>query len=90
MMPLVPGITTSRSIVERTLQAIADAGAKFVGANVARFEQGARQHFFAFLEREYPALVEGYTRLYEHHSAPAGYVREIKGLVDATAARLGL
>jgi DNA repair photolyase len=90
MMPLVPGITTSRSIVERTLQAIADSGARFVGANVARLDQGAREHFFAFLAREYPALVEGYTRLYERNTADAGYVREIKGLVDATAARLGL
>jgi DNA repair photolyase len=90
MMPLVPGISTARSIVERTLQAIADSGARFVGANVARFDQGAREHFFAFLAREYPALVDGYARLYERGTAPAGYVREIKGLVDATAARLGL
>jgi len=90
MMPLVPGITTSRTIIERTLRAIADAGARFVGTNVARLDQGARQHFFAFLEREYPALVEGYTRLYERGTAPPGYVREITGLVRATADRLGL
>jgi DNA repair photolyase len=90
MMPLVPGITTSRAIVERTLQAIADAGARFVGANVARFEDGARQHFFGFLDREYPALADGYRRLYARGSAEAGYVREINAMVKAAAARLGM
>ena len=88
MMPLVPGISTSRAIVERTLAAIADAGARFVGANVARFEDGARRHFFAFLAREYPELVEGYERLYTRNSPPKGYVGEITDMVRAAAARI--
>jgi DNA repair photolyase len=89
MMPLVPGITTSRSGIERTLAAIADAGARFVGANVAHFEAGVREHFFAFLARTYPALQEGYERLYTRGYAPAGYVREIQAMVRAAAERLG-
>jgi DNA repair photolyase len=44
MMPLVPGITTSRSSVERTVQAIADAGATLVGASVARLDPDVRDH----------------------------------------------
>jgi len=90
MMPLVPGLTTSRAIVTRTLEAIAGAGARFVGANVARFEQGARDHFFGFLDREYPALADGYRRLYARGRPDPGYVREIHGMVHAAAARLGL
>lgn len=90
MMPLVPGITTSRAIVERTLQAIADAGARFVGANVARFEHGARQHFFGFLEREYPALADGYRRLYARGAADVGYVREVDAMVKTAAARISV
>jgi DNA repair photolyase len=82
MMPLVPGITTARSTVERTLQAIADAGARFVGTCVARLDPGVREHFFGFLEREYPTLVEGYGRLYARNRVDPAYAREINAMVD--------
>jgi DNA repair photolyase len=88
MMPLVPGITTSRSSIERTLRAISDAGARFVGANVAHFEAGVRDHFFAFLERSYPALLDGYRRLYTRGYAPAAYVKGVKSVVGGIAAAL--
>ena len=90
MMPLVPGVTTSRAIVARTLEAIAETGARFVGANVAHFEDGVRQHFFAFLAREYPALVEGYARLYAGPYAPRGYVDDVKSVVARERTRLGI
>jgi DNA repair photolyase len=89
MMPLVPGITTSRSSIERTLSAIAEAGVAFAGAGVARFDPGAREHFFAFLERTYPDLVNGYGRLYQTTHAPAAYVQAVKSVVDETRGRLG-
>lgn len=82
MMPLVPGITTSRSSVERTLQAISASGAKFVGTCVARLDPGVKEHFLAFLDREYPELVEGYGRLYVKNHAAARYEREIKAMVN--------
>ena len=88
MMPLVPGITTSRSSVMRTLEAIHRAGVRFVGANVAHFEDGVRQHFFAFLAREYPTLVEGYGQLYQRGYAPAGYVQQVKTMVQAAVSRV--
>ena len=83
MMPLVPGITTSRAIVERTLQAIADAGARFVGTNVARLEPGVREHFFAFLDSgSIRRWCEGYRRLYTRGAAPsAAMLSEIKAMV---------
>jgi DNA repair photolyase len=90
MMPLVPGITTSRGSVERTLSAIAEAGVRFAGAGVARFDPGVREHFFAFLKRSFPDLVEGYERLYPQVNAPAAYVREVKQRVSAAAARVGI
>ena len=89
MMPLVPGITTSQPIVERTLKAFADAGAKFVGTCVARLDPGVREHFVAFLEREYPSLVEGYGRLYRGSRADAAYVRELNAMVDVVARKAG-
>jgi DNA repair photolyase len=90
MMPLVPGITTSRGSVERTLSAIAEAGVRFAGAGVARFDPGVREHFFAFLKRSFPDLVEGYERLYPQVNAPAAYVRKVKQAVSAAAARVGI
>ena len=82
MMPLVPGITATRASVTRTLEAIADAGARLIGSNVAHFEDGVRDHFFGFLRREYPALVDGYAQLYRRAYAPANYVSRVKTLVS--------
>jgi DNA repair photolyase len=87
MMPLVPGITTSRPIVERTLRTFAEYGARFVGTCVARLDPGVREHFFAFLEREYPALVDGYSRLYQRSYADNAYTQEIKAMVSVLAER---
>jgi DNA repair photolyase len=82
MMPLVPGITTSRASVERTLHAMADCGARFIGTCVARLDPGVKEHFYAFLEREYPTLIEGYGRLYAKNHATRKYEREIKAMVQ--------
>jgi DNA repair photolyase len=90
MMPLVPGITTARTGIERTLEAIADTGARFVGANVARFDPIVREHFFAFLAREYPALVDGYERLYPRVAARGGYAKQVQQIVNEAARKAGL
>ena len=89
MMPLVPGLSTSRTSIEQTLTAIADAGVAFAGSGVARFDPGAREHFFAFLSREHPDLVDGYTRLYAGVSASAAYTHAVKKVVSETLDRIG-
>ena len=49
-------------------------------------EEGARTHFFAWLEREYPELVQGYQELYQGKNAPAAYTKEVaRVLGDARA-----
>ena len=78
MMPLVPGITTTRASIEKSLRAFADAGVRQVGANVARLDPGVKEHFFAFLEREYPHLIEGYRRLYPQAYASTEYALKVK------------
>jgi DNA repair photolyase len=90
MMPLVPGITTPRRIVERTLAAIAAAGLPLAGAGVTHLEAGVREHFFMFLAREYPDLVERYRRLYVGFYAPAGYAAQVSEMVRTLAAKVGL
>jgi len=87
MMPLVPGITTSRAIVERTVRAIAEAGVPITGSGILHLEERVRQHFFAFLEREYPGLMDGYRELYKKAYAPKGYADRIKLLVKSVTTR---
>ena len=89
MMPLVPGITTSRPLVERTLKAMADAGARFVGTCVARLDPGVREYFFEFIEREYPSLIDGYSRLYTGARVKADYAREVDTMVQSLVTQTG-
>lgn len=91
MMPLVPGITTSRSSLERTLAAIADSGARFAGTDIARLDPGVREHFLAFLSRAHPELSDGYLRLYRFGSRAAGdYSRRVKRIAHQIATSLTL
>jgi DNA repair photolyase len=87
MMPLVPGATTSRGQIRRTVEAIADAGVPFAGASVAHLDEGVRSYFLAFLEREYPALVSGYERLYTGSRARVAYRNEVDVLVADARSR---
>jgi DNA repair photolyase len=90
MMPHVPGLTTGRAGVDRTVHAIAAAGLRLGGADVARLDPGVREHFFGFLGRSYPELVDAYRRLYAGHRAAAGYAAAVKRVVRTAAERAGL
>lgn len=90
MMPLVPGLTTRRAVLEETLAAVAASGVPLAGSCVAHLEPGVRDHFFGFLSREHPDLVARYARLYAGSYAPAGYTKQVSALVHALAARVGL
>lgn len=86
MNPIVPGITSHPKQLERTMKAIADHGAAFVGMNVMFLQGGSRDHFMNFLSREYPRLVDGYHQLYARKYAPQEYrdqVRAVFGLLQA-------
>ena len=52
MAPIVPGISSQPSKIERTIKAISDHGAAFVGANVLHLEGGTRDHFMKFLSAD--------------------------------------
>ena len=44
---------------------------------------GTRDHFTAWLAREFPQLVAGYGELYKRDYAPASYCHEVKKVVSA-------
>ena len=78
MAPIVPGFSTQPAKIERTIKAIADSGARSVGAMVMHLEGGTRDHFMAMLNREYPEMVD------EMHAALREQVRA-EGLRRARA-----
>ncbi len=90
MAPIVPGFSSSRSKLERTLKAIADHGARFVGCNVMYLQDGTRTHFMQFLEREFPAMRPRFETLYARKHPPDTYTRELKAMVRVLQDRYGL
>jgi DNA repair photolyase len=90
MAPIVPGFSSSRSKIERTLEAIADHGARFVGCNVMHLQDGTRTHFMKFIAREYPAMLPRLERLYAAKHPPESYRREVRAMVGILQQRYGL
>ena len=90
MAPIVPGFSSSRTKLERTLKAIADHGARFVGCNVMYLQDGTRKHFMAFIEREFPAMLPRLEKLYAKKYPPDAYRKEVQGMVRMLQQRHGL
>jgi DNA repair photolyase len=90
MNPIVPGISSKPSLMERTVKAIADHGASFVGSNVMFLEGGTRDHFMRFLAESYPELVDGYGQLYARKYAPSSYRTEVQHVLGMLQAKYGL
>src|SRR5688572_10322060 len=82
MSPIVPGISSKPSLLERTLKAAVDHGARFIGSNVMHLEGGTREHFMRWLEAERPELLEGYRQLYVTKYAPTAYRAEVKKVLN--------
>src|SRR5207253_11184997 len=90
LAPIVPGFTSSRRKVEDTITAIADHGARFVGAAVMRLEDGTRDHFFKFIDDRFPAMRPGLERLYGRKEALPAYRHEVQAMVRVLQDRYGL
>jgi DNA repair photolyase len=90
MAPIVPGFSTARHKLERTIKAIADHGARFVGCNVMYLQDGTRDHFMRFIEREFPAMRPRFEKLYARKQAPDAYRKEVQSMVRVLQERYGL
>jgi DNA repair photolyase len=89
MSPIVPGISSKPSLIERTIKDAAAAGVPIVGSNVMHLQGGTREHFTAWLSREFPHLVPKYQDLYKRDYAPAAYCNEVKKVVSAARTEHG-
>ena len=90
MAPIVPGFSTQPAKLERTIKAIAESGARSVGAMVMHLEGGTRDHFMAMLAREYPEMSAKYQRLYASKYVPKDYDRRVQEVVSLMRARYGM
>src|SRR6476469_4079255 len=90
MAPIVPGFSSSRSKLERTIKAIADHGARFVGCNVMYLQDGTRTHFMHFIQREFPSMRPRFDKLYAKKYPPDAYRKEVKAMVQLLQQRHGL
>ncbi|MGH3098416.1 MAG: Rv2578c family radical SAM protein [Streptosporangiales bacterium] len=91
MAPILPGLSDSPEQVERTVAAIAAAGADGVTPLLLHLRPGAREWYRAWLERRHPHLTPLYDRLYRGGSyAPRAYQRTVTAMVRDAARRYGL
>src|SRR5204862_1503198 len=90
MAPSVPGFSSSRTKLERTIKAIADHGARFVGCNVMYLQDGTRAHFMKFIEREFPSMAPRFEKLYAKKYPPDAYRKEVQGMVQVPQDRYGV
>ena len=90
MAPIVPGFSTQPAKIERTIKAIAESGARSVGAMVMHLDGGTRDHFMAMLNREYPEMVEKYEKLYASKYVAKDYDKRVQEVVSLMRARYGM
>jgi DNA repair photolyase len=90
MAPIVPGFSSARHKLERTVRTIADHGARFVGCNIMYLQDGTRTHFMKFLNREFPAMLPRYERLYAKKYPPDAYRKEVQAMVRTLQDRYGV
>jgi len=89
--PVVPGITSQPAKLERTIKAVADHGAAFIGSAALHLKDGTRTHFFDYLLREFPELISRYSRLYRSGPyVPKAYAAEVRAIVQVIQKKYGL
>jgi len=64
LMPVLPFLTDSTAHLDRAFAAIRDAGADSVAYSALHLRPGAREWYWAWLEREHPDLVPRYREIY--------------------------
>jgi DNA repair photolyase len=91
LAPILPGITDTDESIDRTMAAIAAAGAAGVSSIALHLRPGAREWYADWLGRTHPELVEHYRALFGPGSyAPKVFQRELSARVAQAARRHGV
>jgi DNA repair photolyase len=91
MAPILPGLTDSAAQLASTVEAIAEAGARYLSPIVLHLRPGAREWFMNWLARVHPELLGSYQQLYGKSAyAPSSYSEDIYGQVRELARAAGI
>ncbi|MFC7343720.1 Rv2578c family radical SAM protein [Saccharopolyspora griseoalba] len=91
MAPILPGLGDSEEQIDRTVAAIAEAGAANITPLLLHLRSGAREWYFEWLRARRPDLLPLHQRLYRNGAyAPKSYQREVVALVERAKRRHGL
>lgn len=82
LMPILPWLTDSAEQLDHALARIAESGATDVVYGALHLRPGAREWFFAWLEREHPELAGRYRTLYARGAnAPLEYRQQLSSRI---------
>lgn len=91
MAPILPGLTDSPDQLQRTVQAIAAAGARYLSPIVLHLRPGAREWFMSWLAATHPGKVALYRAMYARSSyAPKAYQSAVYAQVQEFAQSAGI
>jgi DNA repair photolyase len=76
LAPVLPGLTDAPRDMAAVLDAAREAGATHAWSNILNLRPGTREHFLGVLEREWPAELDRYRRLYP--AGGAGYLAPVE------------
>lgn len=86
--PVLPGLTDKPEALEALVAAAAQAGARYLCANVVFLMPSSQKKFFPFLEQKFPRLVKQYRKWYRRTGyAPEEYRKSISALMNTLRAR---
>jgi DNA repair photolyase len=89
--PVLPGITDSPLDLEALVQAVAEAGGKYVFANSLFLKPCSAAIFLPFLEKEFPHLVESYRQRYKDRAfLTAAYRKRLSQLMAKLRQKYGI
>ena len=88
--PVVPRFTSQPAKLAATVAAVAAHGAAFIGMQVMHLEGGSRDHFFQFLRKTAPDLVEDFERLYTGKHVPPAYAAQVGAIMADLERRHGI
>ena len=75
--PVLPGLSDAPEQLEAVVEACVDAGAVSIAAVLLHLRPGVREHWFEWLHRERPDLVDEHERLYTAWYAPKARQQEL-------------
>ena len=85
--PVLPGLSDAPEQLEEVVKACVDAGAVSIGAMLLHLRPGVREHWFEWLHRERPDLVDEHESLYPRAYAPKARQKELSDLVGGLLRR---